>query len=110
MVTAFVTLICVVLVGVHSQKWVIAGYAGKNKILELREVERFIAHMITEISIVSIILIALLSPLVEVHIGFTVDPQYVWAIATFGVGAGAYAAFKKKVITKEDLDNDETDH
>jgi len=99
-VTAFITLVCVVLVGVHSQKWVIAGYAGKNKILELREIERFIAHMITEISIVSIVLIALLSPLVENHIGFTVNPQYIWAIASFGMGAGVYAAFKRRDLGK----------
>lgn len=105
-VILFVAFMSTIFIIVHSHVWVRGGYAGKNGILELPEVDRFIAHIITEASLVSTVLIIGLSPLVKSHLNYEFEPQFVWGIVSFGLGGGVYVALKKRQAIKHDEDHD----
>lgn len=92
MTLAIVTMATIV----HSHIWVRKGYEGHDEILELREVDRFIAHLIMWASLICTFFFIGMNPLVERHIGFRIGIEFIGAMSSFGLGSGAYIAFKKK--------------
>lgn len=105
-IVAFVAFLSTMFIIVHSHVWVRGGYAGKNQILELPEVDRFIAHIVTEASLISTVLIVGLSPLVKSHLNYEFEPQFVWGIVSFGLGGGVYVALKKRHAAKHEEEHD----
>lgn len=102
--TAF---LCIVFVVVHSHVWVRNGYMGLNGVLELPEVDRFVAHIISEAGLVCFFLMCMLEPLVRKYIGFEFGYDSKIGMLSFSVGAGLYVALKKKLKLTEN-DNRQT--
>lgn len=51
---------CIIFIIIHSHVWTRGGYEGVNKQLEDHEVDKFIAHVLSESSFIALFLIAML--------------------------------------------------
>lgn len=85
---------------IHSHVWTKNGYAGVDKILDDREVDKFIAHVLAETSVICLFTICMLEPMTSQHHKFlyTLDTKFFFA-ALF-LGSGLYTAAKKTIKDK----------
>lgn len=103
--TYILTLI-IISIAMHSHVWTRNGYAGINTILEDHEVDKFIAHVISEISLITFILITLLEPIIKMHLNFTYTWETKAILGTAFAGSGIWAIFGNKIkkITSHEKD------
>lgn len=109
-VASSTALFATVFIVLHSHVWIRNGYAGKNKILELPEVDRFVAHVISEASLVMLWLITTVEPLVFLHMNFTYPKESKYLLFFTFLGSGVYIAFRshiRKILKLDEIDTKE---
>jgi len=102
-ISVMATMLSVVAVKVQSALWVKNGYAGKDQILELKEVDRYIAHCVMWASMILTFFLAGCEPLVRYFLNQS-TVAVIGFVASFGLGSGIYVAIKKKPTHIEDDD------
>jgi hypothetical protein len=97
---------CTIFIVIHSHIWTRKGYAGINDILELHEVDKFIAHVLAEASFVALFVICMLEPLVYKYMNFNVTLGTKAMFSMTFLGSGAYmffgAAIKKRLAKDQE--------
>lgn len=92
---AMTVALSIVAIKVQSALWVRNGYAGKDEILELKEVDRYIAHCVMWGSLALTFFLASMEPLLKYFISQSVVAA-IGFVTSFGLGSGIYVAIKKK--------------
>lgn len=95
----------IIFIVMHSHVWTREGYAGLNLKLEDHEVDKFVAHVISEVSLISFILISMLEPLIMKYTGFRYTAETKIILGAAFAGSGIWAIFgnrMKKMVKDKD--------
>lgn len=103
MVSISTALFSTVFIVLHSHVWVRNGYSGINQVLELNEVDRFVAHVISEVCLVMMWLLITFEPLIYVHTQYQVSLESKLMLSGGFLGSGLYVVFRGKL--KKIIDN-----
>ena len=113
-ITIGVTAIFVgILFFLHTSVWVKGGYMGMNRILELHEVDKLIAHVLAEGSFIAVFVICMLEPLVAKYQKFNIPDTTKLVFGLTFAGSGLYVLFggtvRKWVAHQAKTDDDAHD-
>lgn len=102
-------ILVIVFVVMHSHVWTREGYEGINEKLEDHEVDKFVAHVISEVSLISFILLSMLEPLIMKHLAFryTAETKIILGVAFGGSGIWAIFGNRIKKIVKDEAEKTE---
>jgi len=95
----------VIFIIIHSHVWTRDGYAGLNHKLEDHEVDKFIAHVISESALIAFFLMGMLEPLILKYSQFRYTSETKIILGGAFAGSGIWAVFGnriKKFVKQED--------
>jgi hypothetical protein len=97
LVIASTAFFCTVFVSLHTHVWVRKGYEGLDEKLDLMEIDRFVAHVMSEVCLVFYYIVVMIEPLVKVHFNFVFPTDSKAGFVLGFIGSAAYMIFRNKI-------------
>lgn len=104
MVIVSTAFFCTVFVSLHTHVWVRKGYEGLDEKLELTEIDRFVAHVISEVCLIFYYIVVMTEPMIKMHFDFLFPADSKIGFIAGFVGSAAYMIFRNKIksMTKDE--------